>query len=333
MKPEIFYISLAIFLTIMEMIFIPVAKRFDIQAKVSPRSSHKEKTVTGGGFIFYLSVLACYIFMRDLLPSNINMLLGCGGVLFLISLVDDVHELSPWLRLVCHVIIFSILFYPTLTDGYPHIFLVLLICGVGFVNGFNFMDGINGMMGLYSVVTLATIYFMFHTSCHTALIACYEPMILALLVASVVFCIFNFRKKALCFSGDVGSIVLGFFIAVFVAYFIVTTAEASVIVILIVYAVDTSLTIVQRLFMGENILTPHKLHLYQVLANKRGMEQRLISVYYAAVQIVINIGYFLTAKEFRWSYAIMVSLIVATVYFILKSGVVKRRDGENRKAR
>ena len=124
------------------------------------------------------------------------------------------------------------------------------------------MDGINGMMALYTILTLGTLLFMYHTCIYRSIITGYEPIILCLGIAVIVFSIFNVRKNAVCFSGDVGSIVLGFFIAFFVAKYIIVTAEASVVVILIVYAVDTSLTIIQRLFMGANIFTPHRLHTF-----------------------------------------------------------------------
>ena len=319
-----YYITIAAILLILELAYIPIAKKIRIGAKITSRSSHKKYTITSGGFIFYVAALLCYAFFSNNLPSSTPQILICGGVLFLISFIDDIHEVSPTIRLICHTIVAAVMFFSFFGADHPEYYLMLLIFSVGFINGYNFMDGINGMMALYTILTLGTLLFMYHTCIYRYIIVGYEPIILCLGIAVIVFSIFNVRKNAVCFSGDVGSIVLGFFIAFFVAKYIIVTAEASVVVILIVYAVDTSLTIIQRLFMGANIFTPHRLHLYQILVNKVNIPHLKVSAGYALVQLAINCGYFLTEREFRWTYTIIVTIIVATAYFILKRSYLKK---------
>ena len=323
-KHLVFYIAIAAIILVLELIYLPIARKIRIGAKITNRSSHKKYTITCGGFIFYVAALLCFAFFSNILPSNTPQLLICGSVLFLISFIDDIHEISPSLRLICHTIVATVMFSSFFETEHPEYFLILVIFSVGFINGYNFMDGINGMMALYTILTLGTLLFMYHTCIYRLIIAGYEPMILCLGIAAIVFSFFNVRKNAICFSGDVGSIVLGFFIAVFVARYIIVTAEASVVVILIVYAVDTSLTIIQRLFMGADIFTPHRLHLYQILVNKMKIPHLKVSIGYALVQLAINCGYFLTEREFRWSYTIIVTIIVATTYFILKRNFLKK---------
>lgn len=321
METTTYYIIIAAIMLCLEALYIPLGKKLGIGADVNHRSSHKARTLTCGGYIFYVSALLCAFLYPSPANYSIVKMLVCGGILFLISLADDIKEVSPVTRLICHTAVAAVIFFPVAQEGHFDIFLILMICSVGCINGFNFMDGINGMMGLYSVVTLSSIYYLYSSSPHTPLLSLYMPYIATLIIASIVFCFFNFRKKALFFSGDVGSIVLGFFIAVFITHYIITTAEASSIVILIVYAVDTSLTIIQRLFMGANILTPHRLHLYQALTNKKGLQHRTVSLYYATAQLLINIGYFLTSKDYKWTYTIIITMIVASVYFILKRNI------------
>ncbi len=325
MNPNAYYIITALLLLFLEILYIPLAKKLEIGAAVTHRSSHKTRTITGGGFIFYLAAVICAVLYPSEPSHKIYKMLICGGILFTISLADDIHDISPTIRLMCHTAVLSVIFYPVIETGHSDIFLVLLICSVGFINGYNFMDGINGMLGLYSIVTLSSIYFIYHTSIHNGLLSFYEPYILTLIIASVVFCFFNFRNKALFFSGDVGSITLGFFIAIFITHYIITTAEASIMVFLIVYAVDTSLTIIQRLFMGANIFTSHRLHLYQALVNKGGLPHLAVATYYALTQLLINIGYILTVPEYKWTYTIVVTIIVSSVYFILKRRVARIR--------
>lgn len=316
-----YYIVIAIILLAMETLYLPIARKVGIGDPVTPRSSHKVYTLTGGGFIFFIGAIICTLWFHEVTSTTMPKLLICGGALFLLSFIDDYREISPGFRLTIHAAIVTYTFYPVILNGHLDIFLILLLCSVGFINGFNFMDGINGMMALYSIVTLTTLYYMYDTSVHIGYFTSLQPLIITFIIAALVLCIFNYRKNALVFPGDVGSIVLGYFIAYFIAHYIITTAEASVIIILIIYAIDSALTIIQRLFMGEDIFTPHRRHLYQRMVDVWHIEHRLVSLYYAAAQAVINVGYFITSPEYRWSYTIIVTMIVATAYFLMKRSI------------
>ena len=109
------------------------------------------------------------------------------------------------------------------------------------------------------------------------------------------------------------------------ATLILKTSDASLIIFLIVYAVDTVFTIFQRLYAGENIFLPHRLHLYQILVNKWGIEHYKVSIYYATTQLLINIVYILIPNDFKWSYFIVIVIILTIVYFILKRSPKSRR--------
>ena len=80
----------------------------------------------------------------------------------------------------------------------------------------------------------------------------------------LVFCFFNFRKKAKCFAGDVGAVSIAFILLFLIGRLIIETEDFSWIVLLSVYGVDSVLTIIHRLMLHENIGLPHRKHLIRL---------------------------------------------------------------------
>ena len=57
---------------------------------------------------------------------------------------------------------------------------------------------------------------------------------------------------------------------------------------LIIYAVDSGLTLINRKLNGENVFKPHRSHLYQQLVHLKGYSHLNISLSYSFIQLVIN---------------------------------------------
>lgn len=318
----LFYIVLTLILFISELLYIRVARRFGIGTLPTKRSSHKNFITTGGGIIFYLAAILSFNYNIDnqYLGSVFCMII-CASVLAIISFIDDIRNISPWIRLIVQFIVVAFAFHGILFNEYYHVFLIILIFGVGFINAFNFMDGINGITVAFSAVTLGTLLY-----CNTLTPYTSTEFIISLIISVGVFGIFNFRKKAICFAGDVGAIVMGFFIFALLMQLCLKTSNASYVVFLIVYGIDTVYTIFQRLFMGENIFLPHRRHLYQVFANQWNIPHYAVSLGYAMTQLVINIIYFFIPEELQWSYVIIVTIILSIFYFVAKRAPQSRHE-------
>jgi Fuc2NAc and GlcNAc transferase len=95
--------------------------------------------------------------------------------------------------------------------------------------------------------------------------------------------------KARVFMGDVGSILLGFVFAAMVVMlsrsFLEFVCLAS---LLFPFYADEWTTMAVRIRDGENLLKPHRRHLYQLLANEMGIEHWKVSVGYGILQIVVG---------------------------------------------
>lgn len=311
------YSIITIALILLEVIYIPIAKHYRIGNEVTPRSSHNKFQITGAGFIFYFSAILFLLIFNNELPSSFPIMFIGATVLAIISFYDDIKDLTPWIRFIIQIGVVGITFYQILINGYYEIYLLLIICGVGFINAYNFMDGINGILVGYSIVTLTTLFYCFSMYAD-AIDYGITLFIITLIISTLIFGVLNFRKTAKCFAGDVGAIVMGFFILYLMSELILRTSDATVIVFLIVYAIDTVFTIFQRLFAGENIFLPHRHHLYQILANQWGIPHHKVSLFYASTQLLINAIYLIIPIDFRWSYFIIVTVLLSIIYFSLK---------------
>ena len=103
----------------------------------------------------------------------------------------------------------------------------------------------------------------------------------------IVFLYYNFRKKARCFAGDVGSISMAFVVVYFLLDFTFKTDQYWLIFLIGFYGVDSILTIVERLIRGENIFKPHRRHYYQLLANEWKLDHRIVSSLYFLFNTII----------------------------------------------
>lgn len=312
-----YFCSTFIILLICELLYFRVARRCLIGDKVTKRSSHHEYKLTGGGIIFIIAAFIYYLWYG----KAINLMLIGAIVLATISFIDDIKNTSPVLRLVIHSIIIFATFSYIIKWGYIDIFIVVLVCGVGFINAYNFMDGINGITAGYSLITLSTLLYYFNGLPNAP-----TTFIITLIIATLIFGFFNFRKNAVCFAGDVGSITMGYFILYLIIELIWARADSTCIVFVMVYGIDTVYTIFQRLFMGEDIFTPHRHHLYQVLANQWKIPHCLVSTYYAGIQLSINIIYFIIPQDYKWTYVIFVIMTLSTIYFLTKRSIRSKRN-------
>ena len=202
---------------------------------------------------------------------------------YLISFIDDIHSISPVVRLVCQFIAILMLFYHTgLIQAHWHVIIILTIACVGAVNIYNFMDGINGMTGGYSLVVALALLYVNHYQIHFA----DNQLLYLVIVAILVFNLFNFRKQAICFAGDVGSLTIGYILVYLVLRLALKGQSMSWIAMLSVYLVDGGMTILHRVLLRENLMKPHKKHAYQIMANELKMPHLEVSGIYMGLQAI-----------------------------------------------
>ena len=279
-----YYLIILVLLFTAELFYFKIADKCNIIDKPNERSSHSRITLRGGGIIFYFGALAYFVSNEWEYPW---FMLALTLITF-ISFVDDIRSTSQGLRLVFHFSAMALLFYQwgLFSLSWWWIIIALIVC-TGIINAYNFMDGINGITGGYSLVVLGGLAYI-----NASIVPFVEPVfIYTVLCGVLVFCFFNFRKKAKCFAGDVGSVSIAFILLFLIGKLIIQTGDFSWIILLSVYGVDTVLTIIHRLMLHENIGLPHRKHMYQLMANELKMPHVVVSGIYMAVQVIVIMGY------------------------------------------
>lgn len=276
----IYAVLCALFFGIM-LFYFRIADRYNIIDKPNERSSHTELTIRGGGVIFPIScLLIAVLYPHYILPAVGAVAIGT------ISFIDDRITLSSKIRLVVHFFSVTLMFIALDAFALPVSWVIgLYIFAIGVINVYNFMDGINGITGAYTMVVLVGLQYV-----NIYVVSFAEPdLIWFPMLANVAFLYFNFRKKAKCFAGDVGSITIAFWIIFLLAKLVLKTQDLTYILFLAVYGVDSVLTIMHRLILKQNIFKAHRLHFYQILANEGKVPHLIVSTIYAVAQLAIII--------------------------------------------
>ena len=316
------YFFILVVLAIISFLYLKLAVKFNIVDKPNQRSSHTKITVRGGGIIFPIAILL-FFFLNDY--QYPYFLLG----VFLISIVsflDDIYTLSSKIRFPFQFLaVFLILYQVSFPFAPIYLFAFFLIMGIGIVNMFNFMDGINGITGIYSICVLLGL-FLINNSEHLV----DNNLIIYSLLALAVFGFYNFRKKALFFAGDIGSIAIGmliFFIGFLFAY---KLASPLILLLVIVYGADAGNTLLYRkFFTKESIFEAHRHHIYQKLVDVYKMSHLGVSAIYGVLQLIVNWIVFKSYKlELASQFLIFFGLTIIFIlgYVILFKKIAKKRS-------
>jgi UDP-N-acetylmuramyl pentapeptide phosphotransferase/UDP-N-acetylglucosamine-1-phosphate transferase len=312
------YLLLLLLFFIAMLVYFRIADHYNIIDHPNERSSHSDVTIRGGGVIFLLAAI-CTAFMHP------GYWLPVLGILIIgtISFLDDRFTLSSILRLLFHLIAVTLMFLYLniffIEPFYSYILLYIMIIGI--INMYNFMDGINGITGAYSFVVLGGLQYV--NMCQVTFIQ--EDMIWLPMLASAVFLFFNFRKKARCFAGDVGSVTIAFWITILLMKLILITHNWAYILFLVVYGVDSVLTIMHRLILRQNILKAHRLHFYQILANDRKFSHLWVSFGYSVLQGVIILG-IVNHLNLTASSLFMITIIPLVVIYVSFKPILMKKN-------
>jgi Fuc2NAc and GlcNAc transferase len=245
------------------------------------RSSHSVPTPRGGGlaivfsFVAAIPVIAC----AKLLAWDTTLaFLGAGiGVAVLGFLDDHGHIAARW-RLLGHFGAAGWILYwlggvpPIIVLG-SHVSLgwIGLILGslylVWMLNLFNFMDGIDGIAGVEALSVCIGACILYMLSGTPGLV--WTPILLAMAVVGFLY--WNF-PPAKIFMGDAGSGFLGIIIGTISlqAGWVSFQLLSGILILLGVFIVDATTTLLRRMVRGEKIYEAHRTHAYQHAAIKMG---------------------------------------------------------------
>ena len=308
------YIIIFVLLLVVELVYFCIADSCNIIDKPNERSSHSMIVLRGGGIIFLVGAWMWSVFFGFQYPWFLVGLTLVAGV----SFVDDIHSLPDSVRLVVQFAAAVMAFYQL---GILHwsmwlIILLALIVYVGATNVINFMDGINGITTGYSLAVLIPLALVNMNSTFVE-----ESLIISTILASLVFCVFNFRPKgrAKCFAGDVGSIGIAFIMLFLLGNVIIKTTDITWLIFLLVYGVDGCLTIAHRIMLHENLGEAHRKHAYQIMANELKIGHVKVTSLYMVMQLLISLGFIYLCPNTvlaHWLYLVTTLVVLAITYIL-----------------
>ena len=302
-----------VMLVLLELAYFRIADRFNIIDKPNLRSSHKTIALRGGGIIFLFGIWLYAAFFGF---NYVWFILGLS-LIGLVSFIDDIHSLPDSVRLVAQFAAMFLMFYQFDILNWHDWWMVLiaLIVCVGIINAYNFMDGINGITGGYSIAVLLPLMYLNAADDFIS-----QDYLYVVGLSLLVFCFFNFRKKAKCFAGDVGSISIAFILLFALGKLILQTGDLSYLTLLAVYGADAVLTICHRIQLHENLGEAHRKHAYQLMANELKIPHILVSSIYMVLQLAISFGLILiTMNHYIYMGVIIVALAIAYIAFMKRN--------------
>jgi len=328
-------------------VYVSVIK--NLTANPNERSSHVKKTPNLGGVgIAFGAFFSCAFFGSFLLSyTDISTLLSLTAplvILFAVGLKDDLVGISSSLKLFAEVL--SALIFITVSgisiDNFYGIFGIYQLNEVAsyiftvfvfvlITNSINLIDGIDGLAASVSlVIFISLLYYFIQT----------DFILGALSSASIIgglaaFLRFNVSKgKRKIFMGDVGSLLVGFILAVLTTFTLSTkfhTPDIFVnkpVYILALFAfpfMDTLRVFILRGISGISPFKADKKHLHHKLLNYgyTHIQSTLIIIGYCLSVLIISVIFYDTLILKHLFYTLLVSVALLIVLLRLLSRAKK----------
>lgn len=318
------------------------------------RKLHRRSVPTIGGVMIFAGTIISYSLWfpsrysrhvgtnYDVLGAlnEFKYLVACMFILFFLGLKDDIIGVSPWKKLLIHVLVGSILvfmadirltqfwglFYvdelPFFVSAALSLFIYIVI-----VNAINLIDGVDGLAaGIGCIASVVFAYWFYRTG----------DLPLALLgtglAGSLVgFLVFNWQPARI-FMGDSGSLIIGVVLYVLVMKMIeFPPAQMSTVMkevskpvlamaILAYPLIDTLRVFIIRMRQGRSPFSADKNHIHHKLLSL-GLNHRQVSgVLYGYTIVVIVLTFLTPARTPNMSFLIVgtFAVLVANIIFLIK---------------
>lgn len=245
------------------------------------RSSHSVPTPRGGGVAIVLAFLLCLVFMASLRLQPLAQLVamfGSGVLIAVIGFMDDHGHIAARWRLLGHFVAAAwVMFW---MGGLPSLTVFGFIIELGWfgnalatiylvwmLNLYNFMDGIDGLASLEAICACIGLSISYYVTGQETMM--WAPVMLTMTVAGFLY--WNF-PPARIFMGDAGSGFLGIILGALSvqAAWVGSEFFFAWLIMLGVFIVDATFTLIRRLVRGDKVYEAHRSHGYQYASRQFG---------------------------------------------------------------
>ena len=213
-------VNLTILYLILLLFTVFISKKLDLYDKPNVRKIHKSKVFNTGGIIIYLYYLITINFFE--FNHNIELIISIGFFICLIGFIDDKINLNPSIKILFIIIpsVYLILNGINIYDlgNYEYIgFLRLgkfqlpfLILATGLlINATNYIDGVDGLLLTFFICCLCYYIFLIEDNNTIYLI----KLLLLPVILNLIMNLLPTKSKIKIFSGNTGSLFIGFFVS------------------------------------------------------------------------------------------------------------------------
>jgi len=290
---ELFLLLLCSFAVTIGFSFL--AKWFAVTIHCTSKEEHfigpkREVPLLGGLGIyaaFFLMVTLVLFFSRFSLSKEILGFLVGGLLIVLLGLVDDLSELSPYVKFTFQVIFMvPVIYFSGLRTelvalpGFLN-FIVTIIWIVGVINAFNLLDIIDGLSAGVALIA-AIFFFIFSLISNNLMVEIVTAVFIGVLLG---FLCFNFPPAKL-FMGDCGSMFLGYVLSILAVQISYADAKhngvvlVTPIVILLVPVLDTFFVALARFLKRKPIFKKGDEHFAFLLIKEGYGERKILMIFW-----------------------------------------------------
>lgn len=297
------------------------------------RKVHKKPMPVMGGLMIYLGFLFGYMLFA---PQSTQMLaiLIASFIVVITGILDVIKPLRAREKLVGQVVAaLIIVFYGKilLNDisffGYYFDFgwlayPITLVFIVAVMNCINLIDGLDGLAAGISMIffiTIGVLAFIMHN------LGSLEITIAFIMIGACLgFLIFNFNPAKI-FMGEIGSMFLGFMIAVVCLLGFKAVTLTSLVVPMLILAIpilDTLFAILRRIIHHKPIYEADKQHLHHQLLNKKFSQKTTVLIIYAVSILFSSASVFYVLKDRKIGAIIYIILVLLITWVVLTTNIV-----------
>lgn len=314
---------------------LPRAEYFGLVDRPSGRKAHTGNVPTIGGIAIFCGFVLALLSL-NLVDGRFNQFVLPALLLIVVGLIDDMQTLSYRLRFISQIfvgILMTLWSGVVVTDLGNLVFedsvLTLhvlatpftIICLVGVVNAVNMSDGTDGLAGMLALVALVSLAIVTYIGKQQELF----HILLILACCLVAFLGFNarfpWRKRAVVFMGDTGSMFLGFALTWFTVR--LTQGNSAVMTpvtplwFIALPLFDMTATMLRRIVQGRSPFDADREHLHHVFLLAGFSVSQTVSIL-TSIAFIFALtgiaGLYLGIPEYIMFYAF---LGLFTIYFIL----------------
>lgn len=338
MQNEIFEVlKIVVIVAVFTALLFPMVKwiSYHVGALDYPneRKVHKKPMPVMGGLMIYLGFLFGYMLF---VPQSTQMLaiLIASFIVVITGILDVIKPLRAREKLVGQavaalIIVFygkillnDISFFGYYFDfgwlAYP----ITIVFIVAVMNCINLIDGLDGLadgISMIFFITIGVLAFIMHN------LGSLEITIAFIMIGACLgFLIFNFNPAKI-FMGEIGSMFLGFMIAVVCLLGFKAVTLTSLVVPMLILAIpilDTLFAILRRIIHHKPIYEADRQHLHHQLLNKKFSQKTTVLIIYAVSILFSSASVFYVLKDRKIGAIIYIILVLLITWVVLATNIV-----------